>query len=286
MSTDSESTDLNKSAYVALSCLMAFVIVITICILKQFIWDPLLAKPFESIRPVLSKSVQRFSSSFYRQRSTRTSSMSVQRSLSEVCLTLNDPPLLSSQNLITVTQSLPLNNSQYSPISKKISPRSYGSSSINSFAYTNLGSDNLADEQIFTPILHFSCEYNPSRYTITLNIQNLQHMSIFNDAIKSNAYVLIRFILPTIIPSKLYETSSKAYQDYIRFGQSFIILNNIHPGDILNYQIKFFIIIIVDGNNYEIAEGIHSLKDDCLTYISFIEKTLPMNLKLINNETK
>ena len=37
---------------------------------------------------------------------------------------------------------------------------------------------------------------------------------------------------------------------------------------------------------YEIAEGIHSLKDDCLTYILFVERTLMMDLKFIQNETK
>jgi len=286
MSTISEPPDFNKSAYVALLCLIAFVIVITICIIKQFIWDPLLSKQFEIIRPVLSESVRRLSSSFYRPQSTRTSSISIHKSLSTVCLTTNDPPLLSSQNLITATQSLPSNNNPSNPINKKISPRSYGSSSMNQYAFTNYGSEDLDDEQIDTPILYFSCEYNPSTYSIKLNVQNLRHMGIFNRAINSNAYVVIRFILLTKIPSETYETSPQPYQDFIRFGETFIILNNIHPGDILNYQIKFFIILLVNENSYEIAEAIHSLKDDCVTYILFVEKTLSMDLKLVKSETK
>jgi len=286
MNTSSELPDFNKSAYVALLCLIAFVIVITICIIKQFIWDPLLAKQFEILRPVLSESVRKFSTTFYRPQSTRTSSISIPKSHSEICLTKNDSLLLSNLNLITVTQSLPSNDNQNNPINKKLPPRSYGSASSNSFAYVNYGSDDLDDEQINIPVLHFSCEYNPSTYNIKLNIQNLRHMSIFNQAIKSNAYVLIRFILLTTIPSIPYETSRQPYQDFIRFGETFIILNNIHPGDILNYQVKFFIILIVDKNSYEIAEAIHSMKDDCLTYILFIERTLSMNLKLIQSETK
>jgi hypothetical protein len=283
MSTISERTDFNKSAYVALLCLIAFVIVITICVIKQFIWDSLLSKRFEILRPVLSESVRKLSTSFYRPQSTRTSSISIQKSTSDIYLTTNDHPLITNQNFITVTQSLPSNDNQYSPINKKIPQRSYGSASWNHFSYTNYGSDDLDGEQINTPTLHFSCEYDPSTYTIKLNIQNLRHMNIFNKAIKPNTYVLIRFILSTKIP---YETSRQPYEDFIRFNETFIILNNIHPGDILHYDIKFFIILLIDENSYEIAEGIHSLKDDCLTYILFVERTLAMNLKLIQSETK
>src|SRR5579871_3859424 len=94
MSTDSDSVYFNKSAYVALSCLIAFVIVITICIIKQFIWDPLLSKHFQVLRPVLSESVRKLSSSFYRLPLTRHSSVSIYKSLSDACIKTNDPPLL------------------------------------------------------------------------------------------------------------------------------------------------------------------------------------------------
>ncbi len=285
MSTVSEPIYFNKSAYVALICLIAFVIVITICVIKQFIWDPLLSKSFQTLRPVLSESVRRFSSTFSRLHSTRTSTMSIQRSLSDICVASNDPPLLSNQNTITVTQSLPSGNSQHKPIKNKIPPRSYGSSS-NSFGYTNYGSDDLDDEQLNIPVLNFSCEYDPTTYNIKLNIQNLRHMKIFHSAITANTYVIIRFILFTTKANKPYETSPQAYQDFIRFGETFTILNNIHSGDLLNYQIKFFILLIINGNTYEIAECIHSMKDDCLTYVLFVERTLKMNLKFIQNETK
>jgi hypothetical protein len=286
MSTVSEPININKSAYVALICLIAFVIVITICVIKQFIWDPLLSKPFQTLRPVLSESVRRFSSTFSRLQSTRTSSISIHRSHSDVCHTNNDLSLLSNPNSITVTQSLPANNSQHSPIKQKIPPRFYGSSSMHSYAYTNYGSDNLDDEELNIPTLNFSCEYDPSTYNIKLIIQNLCHMKIFHSAIHTNTYVVIRFILFTTKVNKSYQTSPQAYQDVIRFNEAFIILNNIHSGDILNYQIKFFILLIIDGNTYEIAEGIHSMKEDCLTYVLFVERILKMNLKFIQNETK
>ena len=179
--------------------------------------------------------------------------------------------------MITITQSLPSN-----PINKQIPPRSYGSSSSNTYAYTNFGSDDLADEEINTPCLHFSCEYNPSALNIKLNIQNLRHMNIFHTAINSNAYVSIRFSLsPPTKSNQSYETIPQPYEDFIRFGDTFIILNNIYPGDLLDYQIKFLMIILINNQIYEIAEGIHSMKDNCLTYILFIERILPMNLKLI-----
>jgi hypothetical protein len=98
--------------------------------------------------------------------------------------------------------------------------------------------------------------------------------------------VVIRFSLFTTKANKPYETSPRAYEDFIRFGETFIILNNIRSGDILNYQIKFFILLIIDGNTYEIAEGIHSMREDCLTYVLFVDRKLTMNLKFIQNETK
>jgi hypothetical protein len=286
MSRVSDIPDFNKSAYVALSCLIAFVIVITICVIKQFIWDPLLSKGFETLRPVLSESVRKFSSTFHRPQSTTASNLSLVKSFSDTCVKTTDPPLLSSENLITITQSLPSNDNQYNPINKKTQPRSYGSSSFNSYAYTNFGSDDLGDEQTNTPILHFSCEYNPSTFNIRLNIQNLRHMNIFNTAIKSNDYVLIRFSFLTRKLEHLYETTPQHYQDFIRFGETFIILKNIHPGDILNYHIKFFIVLIINESRYEIAETIYSMQDDSLTYVVFVERTLPMSLKSVENQMK
>ncbi|UJR15084.1 hypothetical protein I4U23_002051 [Adineta vaga] len=103
MSKVAEPVYFNKSAYVALSCLIAFVIVITICIIKQFIWDPLLSQRFEILRPVLSESVRKLSSSFHRLQSTRTSIVSLHRSLSEACVKPADLPLNPSKTLVTVT---------------------------------------------------------------------------------------------------------------------------------------------------------------------------------------
>lgn len=282
MSTSAEQTYFNKSAYVALLCLIAFVIVITICVIKQFIWDPLLSRQFQAIRPVLSESVRKLSASFSRLQSTRNSSISIQKSSSDVCITTNEPVLSPTQNLITATKSLPTNDNQYNPINKNTPQRSYGSASWNQHVYTNYGSDDLEDEQVNTPILHFSCEYNPATYSIKLHVKNLRNMNIFNPAIKSNASVLLRFTLS----NKIYETTRQTYQDSIRFDETFIILNNIHPGDLLNFEIKFSIVLIIDDNSYEIAEAIHSMKDDCLTYVLFVERTLLMDLKLIKSEAK
>ena len=279
MNTIPEEADFNKSAYVALSCLIAFVIVITICVIKQFIWDPLLSRHFQVLRPVLSESVRKLSLSFHRPHSTLNSNCSIHKTLSDACIEINNSPLLSPPNLLTVTQSLPSNNNQQNPINKKLPPRSYGSSSFNSHAYTNYGSDDLNDEQINTPILHFSCEYNPSLYNIKINIQNLRHMNIFNKTIDSNAYISIRFVFLTRISDQTYETSPQHYQDFIRFGETFIISNNIHPDDLLNYRLKFSIIFMVDKNTFEIGEATYSMKDDYLTDVLFIERTLPMHLE-------
>jgi len=283
MSTVSDPTYFNKSAYVALSCLIAFVVVITICVVKQFIWDPLLSKPFEEIRPVLSESVRKLSPSFYRLQSSRTSTISIHKSLSDVCVNINEPSLLSSKNFITVTQSLPTNDNQYNPINRKLPPRSYGSASFNSSGYINHGSDVLNDEEINSPTLHFSCEYNPTTYSINLNVQDLCHMHIFKSAIKENTSIFIRFLLSKATTN---ETSAKPYEDFIHFGEIFTILSNIHPGDTLNYEIKFSLILIIDENTYEIAEAIYSMKNDCLTYVLFVERALSMNLKLIESKTK
>ena len=229
------------SAYVALSCLIAFVIVITICLVKQFIWDPLLSKRFEVLRPVLSESVRKLSSSFYRPQSNTVSNFSIDRCLSDSCIKTTDPPVLTNKNLITVPQNLPsTDNSLY----KSIPRRSYGSSTSNSFAYINYGSEDLMDEKTSYPTIHFSCEYNPLTFSIRLNVQNLRNMNSlllsFNNIINPSAYIFVRFILSTTITGEPYETSVHNFQDFIRFGETFNILSNIRSGDILNYQIKIF----------------------------------------------
>ncbi|CAF3113763.1 unnamed protein product [Rotaria sp. Silwood2] len=171
MKNNSESTYINMSAYVALSCLIAFIIVITICLVKQFIWDPLLSKRFEVLRPVLSESVRKLSTSFYRTQSITTPNTSINKSPPQSCIKANESPFLTDKNFITVTQNLPSTDNQ---INRNLPRRSYGSSSFNSFAYTNYGSEDLHDEKIHNyPIIHFSCEYNPSTFSIRLNVQNL-----------------------------------------------------------------------------------------------------------------
>ncbi|CAF2638408.1 unnamed protein product [Rotaria sp. Silwood2] len=284
MSTTPEPAYFNKSAYIALSCLIAFAVVITICVIKQFIWDPLLSKRFEVLRPVLSESVRKLSSSFYRPSSTNTSLLSTHQSFSDISIKTNDPPVLSRKNLITMTQSLPSDGIQDASKTNKLSGRSYGSSSSNTYAYTNYGSGPLDDEQTNIPTLFFSFQYNPPLKNIKLNIQNLRYMNKINNAINYNAYVLIRFFITPKIIDKSHETSPQRCQDCIRFGEAFIILSNIQPTDILNYEIKFSIILITDGNMYEIASAIYSMKDDYLTNVLFIERTLPLNFKLIESE--
>lgn len=273
------------SAYVALSCLIAFVIVITICLVKQFIWDPLLSKRFQILRPVLSESVRKFSTSFYRPQSTTTSNLSINKSLSDTCVkTTIEPILLTNKNFITIPQNLPSNDNQINPINKSLPRRSYGSSSFNSFAYTNYGSEDLSDDKIILyPILHFSCEYNPSTFSIRLNVQNLRNMntllSTFNNLITNqSAYIFLRFNLLTPIPSEPYETSLQYYQDFIRFGETFNILSNIRSGDILNYELKFILMLITDKNMYELGNAHYSMKDDQLTHTLYIERILPIQL--------
>ncbi|CAF3719498.1 unnamed protein product [Rotaria sp. Silwood1] len=288
MSTTPEPTYFNKSAYIALSCLIAFAIVITICVIKQFIWDPLLSKRFEILRPVLSESVRKLSSSFYRPSSTNTSILSTHQSFSDISVKTNDPPLLSRKNLITMTQSLPSDDIVNQSINNKLSSRCYGSSSSssNTFAYTNYGSGTLDDEQTNIPTLYFSFQYNSLLKNIKLTIQNIRHMNKIHNTINYNAYILIQFFLTPKTTDKIYETSPQRYQDCIRFGEAFIILSNIRSTDILNYEIKFSIILITDGNMYEIADAIYLMKDDYLTNVLFVEKTLPLNVKLIDGEMK
>ena len=148
MKKNSQSNYINMSAYVALSCLIAFVIVITICLIKQFIWDPLLSKHFEALRPVISESVRKLSTSFYfRPQSTTTSNLSIAKSLSDSCIKTSDPPLLTTQNFIIIPQNSPSNDNRINPITKTLPRRSYGSPSYNSFAYTNYGSEDISDEK-------------------------------------------------------------------------------------------------------------------------------------------
>lgn len=283
MKNNSKTTDTNMPAYVALACLIAFVVVITICLVKQFIWDPLLSKRFEILRPVLSESVRKLSTSFYRPQSTATSSnFSINKSLSDTCVKSTATTLSTNKNFITIPQNLPLNDNQINPINKSLPRRSYGSSSFNSFAYTNYGSEDATDNKMtLSPILHFSCEYNPSTFSIRLNVQNLRNMNSlltsFNNIITNkSAYIFLRFSLSTTIPSEPYETSLQNYQDFIRFGETFNILSNIRSGDILNYELKFILMLITDKNMYELGDAHYSLKDDQLTHTLYIERILPI----------
>ena len=278
----------NKSAYVALICLIAFVVVITICVIKQFIWDPLLSQSFESIRPVLSESVRRISSSFSRGHPHEVSRFSLLRSVSDACLTTTNNNDLSPSNPISLTRSLPIVDNQSDPLNKSNAPRSYGSSSSNTYAYTNYASDVLSDEYPEIPLLHFHCEYDPSASDVKLTIETLRHMRIFRSAIRTETAVRIRVRLsPTnSFPPRFFETTAQAFDDVIVFNQTFLLLTDIHSGDRLDFDLEFFVLLFNDGNIYEIAEGIHPLSDECLTYISFIERTITMNLKFIEMKKK
>ncbi|CAF3251033.1 unnamed protein product [Rotaria socialis] len=283
MKDNPESTYINMSAYVALSCLIAFIIVITICLVKQFIWDPLLSKRFEVLRPVLSESVRKFSTSFYRASSITIPSSPVDKSMSQSCIKQSEPPLLTNNNFITVRQNLPSTDNQLYSITTTFPRRSYGSSSFNSFAYTNLGAEDLQDEKLHIyPTLHFSCEYNPSTFSIRLNVQNLRNMNslltLFDNTINRSAYMFLRFVLSTTIAGEPYETSLQNFQDFIRFGETFNILSNIRAGDILNCQIKFFLMLLTDKDMYELGEANYSMKDDQLTHILYIERILPIRV--------
>lgn len=275
----------NKSAYVALICLIAFVVVITICVIKQFIWDPLLSKSFETLRPVLSESVRRISSNISRIHSNEVSRFSLLRSISDACLPTNDlsPP---HQNPITLTHSLPMTENQSNPLNKSNTPRSYGSSSSNTYAYTNYALDVLTDEHPDIPLLHFHCEYDPSTSEVKLTIATLQHMRIFRTAIRSETLVRIRCRLSPRNSPHFFETTGRIFDDVIIFNETFLLFTDIHSGDRLDYDIEFFVLLFNNGNIYEIAEGVHSLSDDCLTYVSFIERTITMNLKFIEMKKK
>lgn len=280
----------NKSAYVALICLIAFVVVITICIIKQFIWDPLLSKSFETLRPVLSESVRRISSNFLRVHSNEVSRFSLLRSVSDACLINNNPsssPSPPNLNPISVTHSLPITDNQSNPLNKSQAPRSYGSSSSNTYVYTNYASDVLTDEYPDIPLLHFHCEYDPSTREVKLTVDTLRHMRIFRSAIRSETIVRIRIRLSSKnSPPRFFETTAQAFDDMIVFNQTFVLFTDIHSGDRLNSDLEFFVLLFNNGNIYEIAEGIHSLTEDCLTYVSFIERTITMHLKFIEMKKK
>ena len=286
MNTVFQIKHFSKSAYIALLCLIAFVIVITICIIKQFIWDPLLSKYFEILQLTLSESIRKFSSSFYRSYLTQIS-FSLFQSVSDIHSQINDPPSLLSKNNSSVTQSSPSNVNSSNPIKKHLSYPSYGSSSLNLHAHTNYGFDHLlVDQQTSTPTVYVSFQYNPSTYNVKLNVQYLRHMNKFHNLINSNSYILVRFILSPATANEPYETTPKPYQEFIRFGETFTILNNIQPTDVLDYKIKFSVILVTNGNTYEIAVAMYSMKNDYLNYILFIEKKLPMDLKLTASGTK
>ena len=133
------------------------------------------------------------------------------------------------------------------------------------------------------PILHFSCEYNPLTFSIRLNVQNLRNMnsllSSFHHLINKSASIFVRFRLSTSIAGEPYETSSHSYQDFIRFGETFNILSNIRSGDILNYELKFALILLTDKNMYQLGEAIYSMKDDQLTHTLYIERILPIRVE-------
>jgi len=297
MNTSSPSTVVNMSAYVALSCLIAFVIVITICLIKQFIWDPLLAKPFEVIRPVLTESVRKFSTPFYRPQSNSTSTLSMQKSLSDSCVhstTMNSHEAILATTATTISSpqaptatstQQQLNEYQINLLNKKLSPRrSYGSSALNSYAYTNFGSEDVVDEISHPcPILHFSCEYNPSTFSIRLNIQNLRHMNCletyFHPLIDRSAWIFVRFMFTNPIIGEPYETSLQHFQDFIRFGDTFNILSNIRAGDSLNHQITFYLHLLTEENLYQLGQTTYSMKDEQLTHILFLERILPIRIE-------
>ena len=124
MEAESELVNYNKSAYVALLCLIAFIVVISICVIKQFIWDPLLAEHYERLRPVLSETYRNISSLFYWRRSTGHSDRLLDKSYSDIRLLAND----------SVAQDGP-------PKDLPKASNSYGSSSTSPYAYTNFGSE-------------------------------------------------------------------------------------------------------------------------------------------------
>jgi hypothetical protein len=283
MNNISQPAYVNMPVYVALSCLIAFAIVITICLLKQFIWDPLLARQFEILRPVISESVRKLSATFYRPQSISNSTLSIDKSMSDSCVQSNESPHLLSEHLMT----LPLTDNQINRLNPSLARRSYGSSSLNPYAYTNYGSDDVNDDAIhMCPMLHFSCEYNPLTFSIRLNIQNLRHMNTLLSSCvyvqqqqqQQHAQIFVRFMLKNTITSEPYETSRQKFQDFIRFGETFNILSNIRSRDILNHQIQFLLMLTNEEHVYQLGQSVYSMKDEQLTHILFLERILPMRI--------
>ena len=128
MEAESELVNYNKSAYVALLCLIAFIVVISICVVKQFIWDPLLAEHYERLRPMLSAAYRNISSLFYWRRSTGHSDRLLDKSYSDMRLFANDSSAPPAAQV-----GLPKDNQKVA--------NSYGSSSVSPYAYTNFGSE-------------------------------------------------------------------------------------------------------------------------------------------------
>ena len=55
MENDTQARYLNKSAYVSLLCLIAFALVISICLLKQCLWDSFLSRYLPQLRTFVSQ---------------------------------------------------------------------------------------------------------------------------------------------------------------------------------------------------------------------------------------
>lgn len=140
METDGELRYYNKSAYVSLMCLIAFVVVISICLFKQFIWDSLLSKHFRTFRDLLGESIRKISPIYSRSEQHVTLNSTLKNSSSDIHLENNESTLLSSINGMQTSQfSISRDRSS---TSKDTSPhRSYGSSLNNPYAYINYGSE-------------------------------------------------------------------------------------------------------------------------------------------------
>jgi hypothetical protein len=139
MVTHTDVRYFNKSAYVSLLCLIAFIVVISICLVKQFIWDSLLSKYFHTCRIILAESLRKHSSIFYRTQSNTVSNITMDKSTGDIRLESNESVLLAScSHGLPVT---PVDNPCRSNQDKQ-SRSSYGSSTMNAYAYTNYGSED------------------------------------------------------------------------------------------------------------------------------------------------
>lgn len=270
------------TAYVALSCLIAFIIVISICLFKQFIWDPLLSKRFQRIRSILIEQFDKYYQSFQQANTSATMTTTTNTNMSNIDPSAKTKATFEKSNESPLLINLPSIHSQIdNSINKTIPRRSYGSSALSSHAYTNFASEDLNDESHHSnPIIHFSCEYNPSTFSIRLHVQNLRNMNSLIKAdgfsIDRSACVFIRFTLMDHDSQKLFETSKQHVQEFIRFGESFTILTNVRAGDPLKTQIQFSLILTNGTSFSSIGEAIYSMKDEQLTHILFLERMLPM----------